>query len=853
VRSAVDAWNAALAVVAVRDDDARGQACAASITASAFYIVPGCRPNQWAASLADPDTAPGSDQIAIPDSVVAPKHEVYGFVSSPPVAEFGDWRSFVHATPKQSVVRLETQLAPGASTGRSTRIEVVGKPRAIWIDGQRKDVVHGVWSTGAGIQWRSELCVASVDRQTGCQPPVRGGQRQRGGLVAGVTARSEALASAPPSVWRLEVRRPAGPRWSALALDVEPQHHLPPAYRRYARAIWLKEAAGLASASKRWQEGRWRIERPLSLTPTLALHCATTTAARRAPRECILAWTPQSPPAQSEPRLPVIAVVRDRGVERPLSEPTGVGTITPYAAALGLAPLIGLDRRDFLGLGPQLATNHRAAARILQSPITATQPDGVKVAVPVALRIPLTIDPRLQCLARRRLDRFLATADDMQLPLKHRNDRRAAIVLLDTGPGPDMGAIRAAASSRQPDPLRPLNLWDHRAIDATNPRACPTSPLAWSQTDKFIMPGSTFKVVVALAALQESVREPAMGLEPLLLGITNPMTIERELRIDVRSNDPNVGGRTKFDTRFGERSIANFKSSPASRAFQPPQATGCPPSVGTTPTTPQLGLCEAISKSLNGWFAQMALRLDRTAVVAAPAGRPVDNLKIVAMARRLFGDTTFSLTPIAEFQPARGAKMFATPISLGVVGSTLPTEPAFAINREHVLALNGIGQDVQASPLAMATVFASLAARSIVRPRLTAAALEGTTVGGIPLLDGVPADRQEAVLRPLLDGLAGVVRTGTAAETFRNHATLRSRLFAKTGTADPEDDPNSPNTVWFAGWLDPAIGGRSAPRRLAFACMITHADGTGGGVCAPLMRDLLADVEGDVPCSPEGR
>ena len=55
--------------------------------------------------------------------------------------------------------------------------------------------------------------------------------------------------------------------------------------------------------------------------------------------------------------------------------------------------------------------------------------------------------------------------------------------------------------------------------------------------------------------------------------------------------------------------------------------------------------------------------------------------------------------------------------------------------------------------------------------------------------------------------------------------------------------------VWFIGWLDglalPGLEGR----RIAFACMLTHADpedAAGGKTCAPFMRMLFERIDDDI-------
>jgi cell division protein FtsI/penicillin-binding protein 2 len=113
-------------------------------------------------------------------------------------------------------------------------------------------------------------------------------------------------------------------------------------------------------------------------------------------------------------------------------------------------------------------------------------------------------------------------------------------------------------------------------------------------------------------------------------------------------------------------------------------------------------------------------------------------------------------------------------------------------------------------------------------------------------------------LWPVLEaGLHNVVVRGTAKVAFaksplRDARTRseRPRLLAKTGTAQVGRGRVGPreryNTAWFAGLLR-GDDRRGVARDIAFACMVTHSAGTGGDVCAPLMRDILQKLDDRPP------
>jgi cell division protein FtsI/penicillin-binding protein 2 len=84
---------------------------------------------------------------------------------------------------------------------------------------------------------------------------------------------------------------------------------------------------------------------------------------------------------------------------------------------------------------------------------------------------------------------------------------------------------------------------------------------------------------------------------------------------------------------------------------------------------------------------------------------------------------------------------------------------------------------------------------------------------------------------------------GTAYQAFQSAPELARKIYAKTGTAQIGGLPGSLDSVWFVGWVDGLGTGARADRRIAFACIVTHASRDGGKVCAPLMRVILTRLE----------
>ena len=155
-----------------------------------------------------------------------------------------------------------------------------------------------------------------------------------------------------------------------------------------------------------------------------------------------------------------------------------------------------------------------------------------------------------------------------------------------------------------------------------------------------------------------------------------------------------------------------------------------------------------------------------------------------------------------------------------------------SINR---LAQNSIGQAMTTTPLQMAKVAASIATGKIIDPQLL------KSKNGTNYLLNKKENLDVPHLQWLRDGMKSVVEKGTAAFAFKDK--LACQVYGKTGTAqvgqrDKEGKWNNKrNSAWFIGWYQPE---KKQPK-FAFACMVTHANGSGGKVCAPIIRNILKE------------
>jgi cell division protein FtsI/penicillin-binding protein 2 len=511
------------------------------------------------------------------------------------------------------------------------------------------------------------------------------------------------------------------------------------------------------------------------------------------------------------------------------------------ARQLALLPVVGIDDADTDSLLGQLRRS--------------VPPGGQR-------DLELTIDARLQRAShdvlKGLMDREPRYAEIASfLPARFDRSRRGAFVLIDagaSGPGGTgfdeaTGRILATASWPELDPR--TSEWDLRSYSQYRPWESPLAARGWSGNDKYNAPGSSFKPIVALSAIDRAARgdnsiADFLGAEPNRRGL-DPTALR------------GFGGPAASLLQFGYTSggllvplgpnkTIKLTTESGSICADLPQPKDCRSEAAAK--GPPANLQNMLVRSNNIWFARLALALDMDAVTTTdahgrrteitdrqtPASRP---LAISGMVSRLWPREARDIL-IGE-QAGRYSRVSATPLTLD---ESNPTRP-----RQASVALNGIGQAAQATPLAMASMFASIATGRVVLPRLSVGT-DSRPMRGAPLFDAAIVDgasldqlRAEQMLRTLRGALADVVRVGTAGGRL---GPLTDRVSGKTGTAQVGQNADDPNTVWFVGWIEGLRLPGLESRRVAFACMITHADqdkAAGGKVCAPVMRMLLQQIE----------
>ena len=499
-----------------------------------------------------------------------------------------------------------------------------------------------------------------------------------------------------------------------------------------------------------------------------------------------LAW--QALPAGQASRPAALAEVRllDRHGEGLLADGAAGGA----ARAAGLGPLLGVHREHASSVAGMLA-------RVPGPAHTAR----------------LTLDLRLQAAAQGALDciglrggRWDGKSCSGARPAPA--GRQAGLVLLDAGNGDVLAA--AGAGTGTFDAAR----WTEvRDFDRADPARSPLRlPAFQHDGGAHRAPGSTFKVVSALGA-ELAARDDAR-LARLLQGM--PLA-----EIDAVARAGCHGFRIGAPSypEAGAARITNFREQLA----------------GSRAVEGRFGLAEALTHSVNTWFAWTAELGDRSLGDGAHGGVPG--------VRALEPGALDGVRPVAGMARRLG---FGTPLRLdgGLLPADFPWRPWDAlqasaaqidpIGTRHEVRQMAIGLRMQATPLQMALVAAAVGQGRVVAPRLLLE-LDGRAAQTRPGPElGVRLDRIRA-------GMKGVVDRGTAAGAFRAREFdgLRPGLFGKTGTA-PSGGADE-GTVWFMGWLEPgSLPGQT--RRLAFAAFVSHSELTGGAHAAPVVAALLRDL-----------
>lgn len=453
------------------------------------------------------------------------------------------------------------------------------------------------------------------------------------------------------------------------------------------------------------------------------------------------------------------------------------------------------------GLGPLLGVHREHAASV--AGMLARVPGGAHTArLSLDLGLQAVAQAALDCIGLHggRWDGKACSGAGAAPP-----ERQAGLVLLDAASGDVLAA--AGAGTGTADPAHWPELRDFDRADPA--RSALRLPAFQHDGGAHRAPGSTFKVISSLG-LEEAARRDAR-LDRLLDGM--PLAA-----IDAAAQGGGYAfrvGAPSYPGAGGAR-VTNFREQVA----------------GARAVEGRFGLAQALTHSVNTWFAWAAELGDRSLGGQAQGGVPG--------VRELEPGALDTLRPVAGMARRLG---FGAPLRLD--GGLLPADFRWGawdalqasaaqidpILTRHEVRQMAIGLRMQATPLQMALVAAAVGQGRTVAPRLLLE-LDGRSAHSRPGPElGVRLDRIRA-------GMKGVVDGGTAAGAFRGREFdgLRPGLFGKTGTAPV--GAGDQGTVWFMGWLEPgSLPGQT--RRLAFAAFVSHSELTGGAHAAPVVAALL--------------
>ncbi|NVM78611.1 cell division protein FtsI/penicillin-binding protein 2 [Duganella sp. SG902] len=503
-----------------------------------------------------------------------------------------------------------------------------------------------------------------------------------------------------------------------------------------------------------------------------------------------LIWQPlaQTDNSASRTAAPSQVQLRDRNGTALWSD----GAPSEAAVEAGLAPLLGINQEHANSVAGMLA---RLPAC------------GGSVQASLTLDLPLqALSQRvLECVAMRR-GRWEGGHCVGGAPVPE--GRHAGIVILDTETGDILAAAGAGTGN-----VTSANWSEVRDFDRTSPARSPLRlPALQHDGGAHQSPGSTFKVVSALGLEIAAQSDPQIDalLGGMPLPAINRLAAQRGYGFQTDAASYPLNPRLAHITNYREQSLDR-------RAQEG-----------------RLGLAQALTYSLNTWFAWSSELSDRSLFGRPDGGAPdlqaldpdaLDSIRpIVAAAHRLGFEQSLrldgGLLP-ADFNWRAWDALQATPARM---------DP---IHTRHELRQMAIGLRMQVTPLQMALASAAVGQGRVVAPRMLLS-LDGNdsrTAAAAPL--GIRLDRIKA-------GMKGVVDVGTGAGAFRGAALagVRPGLYGKTGTAPSGEDTA---TVWFTGWLEAgSLPGQT--HRLAMATFVSHSDATGGEHAAPVIAAILSTL-----------
>ncbi|SNR74872.1 hypothetical protein SAMN06265370_12037 [Puniceibacterium sediminis] len=776
LREEIASFNAGQALIGIRDNRAaRSQPvlCEDGDDPGAF-ISPGCLPGKWNAR----HKASGVPLDTGGHAAISLRS--YVVLANAQRRAMADWVTLETVAHGSNSYIFKTDLGPVAGP---VEVDVIGRVTAVIIDGARHDVDQSgaIISGGAGQGLSRVTAVCADTRNTEIACKAGDAEQDRIGM-------------------RLSLRAAQSAQPQDIAVEIKPQPLRVETLLRNARRSTKGRIVG---------------------NGLIALNCTLAWPAEAAgfgegpvATGCDVVWNRSgsgSGGSSREPK-PFRMIARQTGVF------DSKGGLTSDAYALGLANLMGFGITDPGSLASKLA----------------------RTANPSSQPYQLTVRPSFQMGLQKAIRDQWPGIDSPP------GKRRATFVVLDAE-GPDAGALLGFGT--MPGAAYGLSHWDVLALQTAAPGKAPAPAHAWRRHDQLSTPGSSFKMLTALAAMQAVLdgHPDARQIEDLLLG-----------RLSVNKAEAFLGlGRGGFhgarcsSGKAGRDCCARPQMRDAfvlavPRVGLPPRCIGnfnVATNLGTSWNAGP-GVVGALDTSSNLFFAGLALRMDRGGLEDANGrihDKDAHDLAMARMARKLFGD--LGPTRPSEFDPL-SPTFTLDKVRLGQIPRWAPSpigiEATIAAKGEprlQQLAFSGMGQNVQATPLAMASIAASIATNRVVTPWVLSRAGGAPPARGpeMALLDiPVGKDAQAAVLlEKLTDGLNASVSNAMV----KGLPHLRPTAHFKTGTADLDGDNR--NTVWTVGFIRPPQGRASGiDQTYAIACNIGPVSGT-SAICAAAIPRIL--------------
>ena len=458
--------------------------------------------------------------------------------------------------------------------------------------------------------------------------------------------------------------------------------------------------------------------------------------------------------------------------------------------------------------------------------------------------IGLTIDSQLQKISQNVLRQKIDEYQQKNLSDKKLSKlRRASVVIIDISSG-DILAVAGL-----PQPVSNLHPWDVATYSKAYHQENPFIIRAWQGLDRHSAPGSTFKPVTALSAMDVADQLPKIG--NYIKGFTkDEFPKSSGLTLDCAAYQPQTGQCfDSYSLPLIKDYIRNFKRHEISRYFGFPSSNVCSGIFKSSQI--DFGLRQAIMHSVNVWFVRLGVLVDGDAakqfdLLHSRNQTPFPDFKVSAIAKRLgFGDIPFDLGKNIPFNIQHRRVPFIKRVQEGDVlyakTGNLDLMDQKRVNYLWILSQNCIGQGVTASPLQMARIAASIAKGEIVMPGLF------HHFGSMPATrqNSQPLNISKKWLNFLKEGMHAVPQMGTATQAFNNY-NKRCFVYGKTGTANVgihKETQKKIYTAWFIGWYQPE---NSIKNAFAFSCMVTHTYGrqyTGGKICAPIIKEILSNIQ----------